>query len=37
MDRGGATGKEVMDLAALIAASVFDKFGIMIYPEVNYI
>ena len=37
VNRGGATGKEVMDLAALIAASVFDKFGIMIYPEVNYI
>lgn len=34
---GGATGEEMMDLAAQIQASVFERFGIHISPEVNYI
>ena len=34
---GGATGQEVMQLASAVVASVKDKFGIDIYPEVNYI
>lgn len=32
---GNATGKEVFQLAEEIAASVKEKFGIMITPEVN--
>jgi len=32
---GGATGKEVKDLADQIAASVFEKFGLKLEPEVN--
>ena len=34
---GGATAQEVMDLASAVVASVKEKFGIEIYPEVNYI
>lgn len=34
---GGATGQEVMDLAEAVTASVRDKFGIGLSPEVNYI
>lgn len=34
---GGATGQEVMQLASAVVTSVKDKFGIDIYPEVNYI
>lgn len=34
---GGATGEEVMALAAQIQTSVFERFGIHISPEVNYI
>ncbi len=34
---GGATGQEIMDLAAAIQKSVSDKFGITISPEVNLI
>lgn len=34
---GGATGQEVMHLANAVVASVKKKFGIDIYPEVNYI
>ena len=34
---GGATGQEVMHLANAVVASVKEKFGIDIYPEVNYI
>lgn len=34
---GGATGKEVMHLAEEIVASVHERFGVTIRPEVNYI
>lgn len=34
---GGATGKEIWDLALAIQADVFQKFGITIQPEVNLI
>ena len=34
---GGATGKEVEDLAEQITASVFSKFGLKLVPEVNLI
>lgn len=34
---GGATGKEVMHLAEEIVASVRERFGVTIRPEVNYI
>lgn len=34
---GGATGKEVMHLAEVIVASVRERFGVTIRPEVNYI
>lgn len=34
---GGATGKEVMHLAEEIVASVRERFGVTIWPEVNYI
>lgn len=34
---GGATGKEVMYLAEEIVASVRERFGVTIRPEVNYI
>lgn len=34
---GGATGQEVADLAEAVCKSVYDKFGIELHPEVNYI
>lgn len=34
---GGATGEEIMRLAHAVSASVQEKFGIAIHPEVNYI
>ncbi|WP_462355740.1 UDP-N-acetylmuramate dehydrogenase [Phocaeicola coprophilus] len=34
---GGATGKEVMHLAEEIVASVRERFGVTVRPEVNYI
>ncbi|MBO4250686.1 MAG: UDP-N-acetylmuramate dehydrogenase [Paludibacteraceae bacterium] len=37
VNAGNATPKDIMDLAAAISASVKDKFGIDIHPEVNYI
>lgn len=34
---GGATGQEIIALSEEIQRSVFDKFGVRIYPEVNFI
>ena len=34
---GGATGQEIITLSEEIQQSVFDKFGVRIYPEVNFI
>lgn len=34
---GGATGRDVADLAAAVSQSVFEKFGIELHPEVNFI
>lgn len=37
VNRGGATGKEIVELCNAIRVDVFNKFGIMINPEVNII
>ena len=37
VNRGGATGEEVIALSEAIRKSVFDKFGVNIFPEVNFI
>lgn len=37
VNTGGATGEEVIRLSEAIQKSVFDKFGIRISPEVNFI
>ena len=37
VNRGGATGKEIVELCSLIRKDVFDKLGIDINPEVNII
>ncbi len=37
VNRGGATGAEIIMLSQAIQQSVKDKFGIKIYPEVNFI
>lgn len=37
VNRGGATGQEVINLAQAIQKSVFDEFKIKIHPEVNFI
>lgn len=34
---GGATGQEIIALSEEVQRSVFDKFGVRIYPEVNFI
>ena len=34
---GGATGSEVVKLAEEVVRSVKEKFGVAIYPEVNFI
>lgn len=37
VNKGGATGAEIAHLATLIQQSVFEKFGIHLTPEVNFI
>jgi UDP-N-acetylmuramate dehydrogenase len=37
VNRGGATGQEVMHLAEQICQSVKKQFGVEIHPEVNYV
>ena len=37
INRGGATGDEVMELAHRIVEDIYAKYGIRIVPEVNYI
>jgi len=37
VNRGGAVGAEVMELANRICEDIYNKYGIRIVPEVNYI
>ena len=37
INRGGATGKEVLDFASAVVASVKEKFGVELNMEVNVI
>lgn len=37
VNRGGATGDEIVALCEAIRRDVYEKFGIMIYPEVNIV
>ena len=37
VNKGGATGAEVMALAQRISEDIYQKYGIRIVPEVNYI
>jgi UDP-N-acetylmuramate dehydrogenase len=34
---GGATGKDIIALSDAVRASVYEKFGVEIYPEVNWV
>lgn len=37
VNKGGATGQDVIELSKAVQSSVKDKFGIDIYPEVNFV
>ena len=37
VNKGGATGQDVIELSKAVQAAVKDKFGIEIRPEVNFI
>lgn len=37
VNHGGATGSDIADLSKAVQESVFEKFGIRIFPEVNFI
>ena len=37
VNRGGATGSEIVELSEMIRTSVKNKFGVEIHPEVNFI
>ena len=37
VNRGGATGADIVALSDAVRASVREKFGIDIHPEVNFI
>lgn len=37
VNKGGATGEDIIELSKAVRASVRDKFGIEIHPEVNFI
>ncbi|MEG1545699.1 MAG: UDP-N-acetylenolpyruvoylglucosamine reductase, partial [Bacteroides sp.] len=37
VNKGGATGADIIRLSTAVQASVKEKFGINIYPEVNFI
>lgn len=37
VNKGGATGQEIVTLCNTIRTDVFNRFGVMIYPEVNII
>ena len=37
VNRGGAKGEEIVNLSQEIQRSVFEKFGVYISPEVNFI
>ena len=37
VNKGGATGREIIALSKAVQLSVKEKFGVDIYPEVNFI
>lgn len=37
VNKGGATGKDILTLCRAVQQSVFERFGIQLFPEVNFI